>query len=249
MYKRMMWYAVFLLLILLLGACGVVGRAAGTTPEAVRPTDAGPLLVWEGQGEWGDGDATRCKTLQIDPDEQLKLGYCGADLTTIPLNRPEFKEMLERFGAFDLRTSTDSLTFQGHGRLTDEAWQRALLAWVHWTFGESWSGRACAACRTALSWDLGPLSADPSQCARLTVLDYGYAYAEVRPCEGGPAMSQTNGWLETDEWVPLDEWLYGRAALYSGDSYLAGEGSQDMTDAEQTQLEEVVRNIYGRFNP
>jgi len=251
----------FLLLVLVLSACSDVGRAAETTPTAgvadvdSQPTaegsgaDATPALAWEGQGLWGDEDATRCKTLQIGADGQMTLGYCGQTLTVTSLNRPEFGEMLERLAAFELETPTDSLVFQGRGQIDDPAWQRAVLAWVHWTFGETWSGRACAACRTALSWHLGPLTTDdPSQCAHLTVLDYGQAYAEVRPCEGGPVLVQANGWLETDEWGQLDEWLTGRSELYSGDNYLAGAGSQSMTQAEQAQLEELARGTYTRLS-
>ncbi len=176
------------------------------------------------------------------------MGYGGASLTTTSLNRPEFDEMLERIAAFDLHLPADMVTFQGHGQISDEAWQRAVLAWVHLTFGEAWSGQACASCRTALSWHPGTVGGDPDQCAHLTVLDYGYAYAESRPCDGGGVISQTTGWLETSEWAQIDEWLYGRSALYSGDNYLVAVGSQDMTDAGQTRLEELARNIYDRLS-
>jgi inhibitor of cysteine peptidase len=248
-------------------ALDVVGLAAGQYTVHVNGvegsfelqmdnelTDAMSLLDWQGYGVWGDEDATRCKTLQIGADGQVAMGYCGEALTTTSFDRPEFEEMVDRLAPFELKTPTDDLVFQGRGQIAGPEWQRAVLAWVHWTFGESWAGRACAACRTALSWHLGPLSPEPttssagsSQCAHLTVLDHGYAYAEVRPCEGGPLQTQTNGWLETAEWVQLDEWLYGRAALYSGDNYLAGLGSQSMTEAESAQLEALARSIYARL--
>lgn len=260
MNTRKLLVTLFLLLVVVLSACSDVGRAAESTPSAdvadvdSRPTAVGsgaettPVLAWEGQGLWGDEDATRCKTLQIGADGQMTLGYCGQTLTVTSFNRPEFGEMLERLAAFELKTPTDSLVFQGRGQIDDPAWQRAVLAWVHWTFGETWSSRACAACRTALSWHLGPLSAaESAQCAHLTVLDYGQAYAEVRPCEGGPVLVQANGWLETGEWGQLDEWLTGRAELYSGDNYLAGTGSQSMTEAERDQLEALARGIYTRL--
>jgi hypothetical protein len=243
-----------------LSACGEIGRAAEVTPAAsVTPVendttgdgqDEEPksLLVWEGQGPWGDDDATRCKTLDIGADGQMQFGLCDQPLTTAPLDRPEFDEIVRRLAAFELQTPTDSLTVRGQGQIDDPAWQRAVLAWARWTFGESWSGGICAACRTALSWHLGPLQANATQCAHLTVLDYGFAYAEVLPCDGGPVIAQSNGWLETGEWARLDEWLTGRSALYSSDNYLVGTGSQDMTDEENAAVETLARTIYTRIS-
>ena len=47
------------------------------------------------------------------------------------------------------------------------------------------SGATSASARTALSWNLGLVAYTPDVCAHLTVLDYGYVYAEQRACEGG----------------------------------------------------------------
>lgn len=36
-----------------------------------------PVLEWEGYGLWGHDDPTKCKAIQIDADNQMRVGYCG----------------------------------------------------------------------------------------------------------------------------------------------------------------------------
>ena len=114
-------------------------------------------------------------------------------------------------------------------------------------YAELSSGKVSAAASTALSWRLGPLPEQPESCRHLTVLDFGYAQAETRPCAGGDVLDSSNGWLQTAELEQLDRWVYERAALYAGDNYIAGVGSQPTSDAEAAAAEQWAAGVWNRL--
>jgi hypothetical protein len=218
----------------------------GATPS--QPTQADPLLDWEGFGVWGDGDDTRCKTLQIDADHNLKAGYCGEDASASWPAGAQFEEMVGKFAPFEYVTANERLFFRGRGQLDSPAWQRALAAWAHWTYAEVSSGHPCAACRTVLSWDFGPHPEDSSLCRHLTVLDYGYGTVETLPCGGGDNAGYVGGWLEPAEWEPFDSWLYNLGAVFEGDNYFAGAGLEPVTPGQAGQIESWAKGVFDRLN-
>ncbi|MCC7353125.1 MAG: hypothetical protein IT330_05145 [Anaerolineae bacterium] len=221
---------------------------ATTIPPQVTPTAANqPILVWEGSVVWGDSDETKCKAMQVEANHQMTLGYCSQLTARGQAVRQEFLEMETRLAPFQLKAEKESLVFRGKGTLDGPAWQRAVLAWAHWTFAEAFTGRACASCRTVLSWYFGEVPDQAGMCRHLTVLDYGYATAETVPCKGGEVQKQIGGWVETREWEELDEWLYNRATVYKEDNYFLGIGTQQMSEAEVAQLEEWAQGVYERL--
>jgi hypothetical protein len=223
------------------------GSAAATRVPALDPDL--PVLEWEGYGVWdGDENGTKCKTLQIDANNEMKTGYCGETQAISFMNRPEFKEMVATFAPFEYETESERLIFRGRGDVASPAWQRAILAWTQWTYSESVTGRVCASCRAALSWHLGEVPGWSDRCMHLTVLNFGYTYAEILPCAGGEVYSRVAGWLETEEWERLDAWLYSRSAVYQENNYFEGMGSQSMSQAEVADLVHLAHLIYNRMN-
>jgi uroporphyrinogen-III decarboxylase len=116
------------------------------------------------------------------------------------------------------------------------------------TRAELASGKTSASARTALSWNLGLLADTPGVCAHLTVLDYGYAYAEQRACEGGDLVSSVEGWLEQVEMAQFDAWLYGYSPLYVGENYLNGAGATSMTDEEAAAVATWAQALWTRLS-
>jgi hypothetical protein len=206
---------------------------------------AEPALEWRGRGTWGDDDTTRCKTLRAEANGLLSAGYCDELPVAVVGHQPLAIELAARLAPFVLETAAERLVVNGLGQLAGPAWQRAALNWARWTYAEMASGRACAACRTVLAWNLGETGS--GICDHLTVLNFGYAYAETRPCAGGAALSHSEGWLEAAEWERLDNWLVNRAPINDGEDYLAGEGAQVMSAEELAQLLELARSLYIRL--
>lgn len=52
------------------------------------------------------------------------------------------------------------------------------------------------------------------------------------------------GWLETSDWDHFDAWLYSRAPVYQDEGYFAGEGAQDMTEAELIELSNWAETVH-----
>ena len=188
------------------------------------------------------------KMLRIDAKDQVQLGYCDEPPTVLQMNRPEFGEMVQRLASFHFENDRERLAFQGEGEIAGVAWQHAVLNWTHLSYGEAASGQFCAACRTALSWFLGQEADDPTRCIHLTVMNYGYGYADIVPCSGGVVQASKGGWLEDSEWQMLDLWLMHRQPLYLERNYLAGEGTGVMSEAEQAQLVELVQATHARLS-
>ena len=206
-----------------------------------------PVLEWQGSVQWGDSDASKCKSLQVDAKHQMTLGYCGQPPAVTQAVRQEFTEMEARLAPFQIKTDQETLVFRGQGTLDSPAWQRAVLAWTHWTFAENFSGHICASCRTVVSWFFGQVPGQADLCTHLTVLDYGYAYAETVPCKGGTVQKQSGGWIDTASWEQLDNWLYSRTNVYKDDNYFLGTGAQEMSDSEVTQLAQWAQGVYDRL--
>jgi hypothetical protein len=264
---RVRFLAMFLFLYSLLTACGdpspkTVGTVGtfklvatpsksatvqiATQPELATPTQGGlPLLEWQGLAVAGENDAPGCKVFQITAGEQILFGPCGQPLGSLPVSRTELNEMFVRLEAFELRTPQESLVFRGKGDIGSPAWHRAVLAWAKATYFEVAAGHICAACRSVLSWTIGPVEGQEGDCKHLNVLDYGYAYAEIVSCNGtGEARGSKKGWVDTGSWEQLDTWLYGRSRLEKGNDFFDGKGSQPMSLEEQVEVDNLAKSIF-----
>lgn len=206
-------------------------------------------LRWQGPAAPGSPDTSQCAVLQIG-DGAAGLGACDGTMSTQPLDgrmADQWAEIEARFAPFVYETPTETLFFSGMGTIAGEAWQRALVAWARMRHAELSSGRVSAAAATVMSWHLGPLPGQPEICRHLTVLDYGYAQAETRPCAGGEVLASSNGWLETAELEQLDRWVYERAALPMDDNYIATVGSQPMSEEEITAAGQWAAEVWNRL--
>lgn len=220
-------------------------EAAPTTGAAQGDS----ILAWQGYTAMGDGDPTRCKQMAIDADGNVEFGLCdGPAESRPPSDSQEWTEIQTRFAPFTLDAVSDSVAFSGVGDLAGPAWQRALLAWTHFTYGELVSGRTSASARTALSWYLGEAPDQPGLCNHLTVLVYGYAYAQQAACQGGGTVQNpVGGWLTTAEIEAFDALLYRRGPLYEGDNYFSGLGDQPWNDGDSALVEEWAQQVYARL--
>lgn len=239
---------IFIAMLMLIGCMPI--QPLPSAPPATGLGNVITVLEWEGYTEMGDGDATRCKSLQLTLDNQALIGDCAATGETLPLpvtHGQEWTYIRTNFAPFTLTTATDQLEFRGAGELAGDAWQRALLAWTHLVYGELASGRVSAAVATALSWNLGEAPTQPGLCNHLTVTVYGYAYADHIPCAGGPVQNRDGAWLSDQEMAQFDRWLYGRQPVYEGDNYLAGLGDEPVSEAELAELTAWVEEVYLRL--
>lgn len=209
------------------------------------PPPAEPALEWRGAGPWGDGDAARCKALRAQADGLVTAGDCDELPAAVAGHLPPIIELAARLGSFQVETPAERLVVRGAGVLDGPAWQRAALNWARWTYAELASGRACAACRTALAWNLG--AAEAGVCRQLTVLNYAFAYAETRPCAGGAALTHAEGWLTPEEWERLDEWLVTRTPVDDGGNYLAAEGGTPFSADELGMLVDFAQMVFSRM--
>jgi hypothetical protein len=231
------------------------GNSVILAPNAQAQPDKGAVelgflqLAYAGPEEVGSDDTSRCALLNLNNNE-ARLTACDGTETALPL--PEgladnWRELGERVGAFEVETPTEQLSFTGRGESAEPAWQRAALAWARLTRAELASGQTSASARTALSWNLGLLADTPDVCAHLTVLDFGYAYAEQRACESGDLVSSVEGWLEGAEMEQFDAWLYGYAPLYRDDNYLNGVGEASMAEEEALAVATWAQAVWTRL--
>jgi hypothetical protein len=133
------------------------------------------------------------------------------------------------------------------GAVESEAWQRALMASARATYDQLSSGQVSAAASAALAWDLGPADDMEERCMHLTVLAWGYAQAELRPCTGGDVLAMQTGWLMTEELEQLDQWLYAHAGLNVEQGYVMGQGAAPMDDAAFTAVEQWAASVWLRL--
>lgn len=238
------WILISLLTTLFLAGCAGSAPAVTTPPTTTTPQT---VLIWEGKGPWGDTNETACKQLQIDNARNIAFGACAHTAPAEQPAQPEFAQLVAQIAPFEYTTPQDRLTFHGQGTRSGPAWQHAVLRWTHETYTEAVAGHACASCRTLASWSFGAIAPQSALCTHLTITHFGYAYAETRPCAGGPVQHSNGGWLETSEWQQLDAWSATRAASYQGDNYLDGTGKQPMSDTEMQQLASLTTTIYTRL--
>ena len=98
-----------------------------------------------------------------------------------------------------------------------------------------------------MSWFFGQMPDQAQVCEHLTVLSYGYAYAETANCEGGEIIDATGDWLTDAEMIQLDQWLYGRAPLYVERNYLDGQGHEQMSEAEAIAVAQWAATVRARI--
>jgi len=237
------------------GASGAnVNSSQATKPvRAMKSVSADVILKWERHTDWGD-DQTQCKSLQIGANNRVMIGACGG--------KPEAKEFFanldeewaeiqNRFAPFGYKTSTDRLVFRGKGQLAGPAWQRAIVAWAHSTYGYLYGGRISATGRNVMELWYGnnEVPGMPGKCGVFAVRDIGDASVSTFPCgqTGGTAEEHFSDWLETKEWEVFDNWLYHRARLEMGQNYFGGKGKRKMNQREVAELSRWANAVSTRL--
>ncbi|MCB0216355.1 MAG: hypothetical protein H6648_02575 [Caldilineae bacterium] len=213
---------------------------ATDAPAADEPAPASSeldelALEYRGPREPGGADTERCTGLRLDPSGRAELTACDAPPTPTDLGAaavPEWQAFQARLSRFELETATEGLRFEGQGPATGEPWQRALLAWARLRHAELASGRASASGATAMSWFPEAEPDASGACAHLTVLAYGYAYAERRDCESGALLDSLGDWLSDAELAQLDVWLYDHAAYQADSNTIDGRGDAPIAEPE-----------------
>ncbi len=233
----------FLLSVLLLAGCAPLQPISSSTIPTGRGT-AAVILTWEG-APLGDGPA--CVHLTVDANGHAAFGACdnidqAATIGESHLN--ELDAMQRRFAAFRAETAVGTVTFNGSGTSDSAAWQRAIGAWAQLVYSELASGTAGATGATLMSWFPGTVAEEPTICTHLTVLVYGYVYADTVPCGGGEVLSTTGGWLNDAQMAQLDYWRTTFAPLYVENSYLNGNGTQAATDTWQRAVNGWAQLVY-----
>lgn len=239
----------FLLSVLLLTGCLPIQPVTGSTlPSGTIPGHSGTaalILTWEG-APLGDGPA--CAHITIDATGHAAFGACdNIDQTaTIGENHlTELDAMQRRFATFSTETAVGTVTFNGSGTSDSAAWQRAIGAWAQLVYGELASVTASATGATVMSWFPGTAPEQPELCTHLTVLVYGYVYADTVPCGGGEVLSTAGGWLNDAQMAQLDHWRTTFAPFSVDNSYLDGDGSQAATEAWQRAVDAWAQVVYG----
>jgi len=228
--------------------------ASQASPNSAAQPETGALaaLVWESQTETGNSNIESCQSLRLTDNGQIWAGHCKTapeDVEFKTWQNQEWTEILDRFATFDYSGPEERLHFEGRGEVAGPAWQRAIVAWSRFTYNEQLAGRVSAAsAKTVLSWYMGQAPDRPGYCRHLTVLVYGYAYAEFAPCEGsGEVQERVGGWLETAEWEQFDGWLYSRGLTEQGNSYFSGQGTEKLTELELANLNDWAAVVYDRL--
>lgn len=207
-------------------------------------------MSYQGPAEMGSADTAKCATLQLGAAGEVGLGACDGTMQTLPIYErmaAEWLALSDRFAPFVYETATERLTFEGMGSERGEAWQRAILAWARARYAELATGQTSATINTAMSWHLGQDFSQKNVCLHLTVLDYGYAYAEQILCEGGDLIDQTGDWLTGEELAQLDGWLYNRAAFTLANNYINGQGTEPLNEADQVAVNDWATALYQRL--
>jgi hypothetical protein len=207
-------------------------------------------LEYRGPAEVGSGDTSKCAVMRLGTPAEAMLGACDDTVMNKDMGKAvylEWERLRDRYAAFTLETDTEAIVFEGMGLEASPAAQRAILAWARARHAELAGGKASAAANTAVSWHLGQDFSQKNVCLHLTVFDYGYAQAEEVACEGGDLLKPAGGWLTSEELAQLDEWLYQRAPLSIDMNYIAGQGKQKMSEADQAALNEWVKTVHARL--
>ena len=229
---------------------------AGNSPRlSINPiTDNGGKamvsLLYRGPQEFGMDDPSQCTTMQLDSSQKTTLGLCDGSTRLLSLGKRfalDWEDIQNRFVSFTYTTTNESVAFTGRGTISGEAWQRAVLAWARVTHAELATRRVSATGRTVMGWYFARIPDQDNVCAHLTVLNYGFAYAETVNCDGGEVIETTGDWLTDAEMTQLDQWLYQRAPLYVERNYLDGQGSSVMSEVEATAVAEWAKKVRARI--
>jgi hypothetical protein len=207
-------------------------------------------MEYRGPAAMGSSDTSKCAVLQLGTSIEAVVGACDGTAANKDMGKRtylDWQQLRDRLAPFVYETETETLTFEGMGLEASDAWQRALLAWARTKHAELSSGKTSAAINTAMSWHLGQDYGQKNVCVHLTVLNYGYANAEEIACEGGEVLDSVGGWLTTEELAQLDEWLYQRAPFSSDKNTVAGQGAQEMSEAEQAALHNWAMAVHARI--
>ena len=229
---------------------GMIGRWAQRVAMDAMAGEALAGLRYEGPAEIGSSDTSKCAVLQLGTPIEAGIGACDGTMTNRDMGKAvylEWEYLRDHFAPFVYETATERITFEGMGHVSGEEWQRAILAWARTRHAELAGGRISATMATAMSWHLGQDESQKNICRHLTVLSYGYAYAEERLCEGGDLVNMGASWLTTAELQPFDIWFYQRAPFASDNNYIDGQGTAAISAAEQTAVNEWAAALWTRI--
>ncbi len=207
-------------------------------------------LEYRGPAEMGSSDTSKCAVMRLGTPLEAVLGACDGTASNKDMGKRtylDWQQLRDRFAPFVYETETETLTFEGMGLEASDAWQRALLAWARAKHAELSSGKTSASASTAMSWHLGQDYSRKNVCLHLTVLSHGYANAEEIACEGGEVLGSAGDWLTTEELAQLDEWLYQRAPFTSDKNYIAGQGTQEMSETDRAALSNWAMAVHARI--
>lgn len=226
-----------------------IGRWAQTAVMEAAGGESLAGLRYEGPAEFGSADTSKCAVLQLGTPIEAGIGACDGTMTNKDMGKATYLQweyLRDQFAAFVYETATEKITFEGMGNVSGEPWQRAILAWARTRHAELAGNGISATMSTALSWNLGQDMSQKNICQHLTVLSYGYAYAEERLCEGNDLVNSTGAWLTTAELSQFDTWLYDRAPLAVDNNYIDGQGTQAMSEAEVVEANLWAMDLWTR---
>jgi hypothetical protein len=211
-------------------------------PATTATASLMPLLTWEGEIDGA------CHTLTIQDNGDAAVTLCGdapTITTTLDAQTGEWAVIQEHFGSIDASTPAGQITFLGQGSAESELWAQALATWASFTAMELNAGRTSASARTLLAWQVTDTAEHSGQCSHLIVLAYGYAYANLIPCEGdGPSTQVAAGWLTDSELATLYQWVATGARVEGDAGYLDVQGNEPISPEEITTW---AKAIYARM--
>jgi hypothetical protein len=192
-------------------------------------SSASVLLTWEGEIDGA------CHTLVVDASGNAGVALCGDEPTSMAAlaQTNEWSAIQEHFGNIDAETPAGKITFMGQGVATGDLWSQALATWASFTAMETIAGRTGASARTVLAWKVTDTAEHSGQCSHLVVLVYGYAYANLIPCEGNGETTQVAaGWLTDTELATLYEWTATGTRVDDEAGYLDAQGTEPISSEE-----------------
>ncbi len=200
------------------------------------------FLTWEGEIDGA------CYSLTIQADGEAAVGVCGDEpsaTATLDAANVEWAAIQQHFGAIQAETSAGKITFQGQGSAQGDLWAQALATWASFTAMEMNAGRTSASARTILAWQVTDSAEHSGQCSHLVVLAYGYAYANLIPCEGnGESTQVAAGWLTDTELDTILDWVTNGARVENEAGYLDAKGS---TPVSPEEIGTWAKAIYARM--
>jgi len=225
-------------------------QATSVTPSDNKGDQSVVSLLYQGPQEFGADDPSKCTTLGLDNSQNATLGTCDMAQIVEMLGKRfalDWDDIQNRFASFVYATPTETLTFTGRGTISGEAWQRAILAWARMAHAEMAADHTSATGRTVMSWFFEELPDRDNVCAHLTVLNYGYAYADTVDCDEGITHENKGAWLTDAEMTQLDTWLYQNAPLYVDKNYLDGQGSVELSPADAAAVADWATAVRARI--